>query len=335
MNSFTSFFKPAAVRATFCVVFAVVCFLACDRLIFFLASRTESQFNRCQAELNLQVDFPRDFFSTLIFGSSRTYRGIHPWYFQTELGQNARKEAKGKKRLKYSYLFYRQFKALHGKPQVVIYGLDYFAFKLVSKDLALMQLDKHYAKVTEYSGGVSLLLANKPHFDQLFIDMLNFVEESRKMKERGNKPQIPQLIDPFVGYAHQAGVLSERKPPDFEKLAYRPFPGMEGEYLQKLLEELDRDGVITILVMIPDYIGTYETNFEHGKFIRDIENLARPFANTHILNYNDPAVFPLHETRYFLDGGYGSENSHLSKEGARVFNAMLLRDIRRYYQGGN
>lgn len=318
-------------RAVVGVLLFVFCFLLCDRALFLLVSGAEEGFNRRLAALHPRERTPRGFFSTLIFGSSRTYRGIHPLYFWQKLHQRALKEARGKKRLKYDYLFYLQFRELHGPPRLVVMGLDYFMFKYPSDERALLQVDGKYARVARRNRGVSLLLANKPRFDQFFNDLLNRADEERK---EGGGGDAMELIDTFVGYPHQPGVLTEHKGVDFHRVSYRSYPGEEGEYLLRLLQETGRDGVTVALVMIPDYIGTYETNFQRDIFRRDIENLARPFPHAHILDYNDPAVFPLQESRYFLDGGYGNENSHLSAEGAQVFNTLLLRDLRRLYRGG-
>lgn len=331
MSSSISNFKSAVVRKALCFIFAAACFLACDRLLYFLASQAEDHFNHYLAELITRKHIPPSFYSTLIFGSSRTYRGIHPLYFWKKLRQKALKEASAYMRLKYDFLFYRQFRERHGKPRLVVLGLDYFMFRFATAERALLQLDRKYARVNRRAGGVSLLLANKPRFDQLLIDMLNQLDAGQKVKKRGAMNRVTHLIDPFVGNPHQPGVLKKKKTVDFNRVAYHPFPGEEGEYLLKLLKELHRDGVTAILVTIPEYIGTYETNFEQEKFIRDIEHLIRPYPNTHLLNYNNPAVFPLQNARNFLDGGYGNINSHLSLEGAKIFNAMLLKDLRKYY----
>lgn len=334
MSSFTSIFKRGAGRAVLHIAFTALCFLACDRLLFFLMKGGETRFNHAVAASVVQNEWPPHYFSTLIIGSSRTQRGIHPLYFWEELRQRAYREAKGNKRAKYDYYFYQHFRAAHGKPRVVIYGVDYFMFKIGSDERAMLQLrqGQSAAAPSPHAAGLSLLWANKPRFDQFLNDALNHVDNRLEPPRHPGEGAIQPLIDTFIGFSpRQRQNLVMEKPLDFRGLPYQPYPGLEGEYLKKLLEMLHQDGVTALLVMPPEYIGTYETNFEREKFVRDIQALIRPFPKAHFLNYNDPHRFPLDNPEYFQDGGYGREDSHLSSVGGVMFNRMLLHDIRRYY----
>jgi hypothetical protein len=125
-----------------------------------------------------------------------------------------------------------------------------------------------------------------------------------------------------------------KRPDTYIRQFFFRFPGKEGHYLEKLLEEMDRDNVAVILVGLPDYYGTYKTNFERRDFILDLKRWERKYKNVFFYNYNRSFKFPLKKKDYFLDGAYGLTNSHLSKIGAQVFNKMLIQDVKKHYASG-
>jgi hypothetical protein len=98
---------------------------------------------------------------------------------------------------------------------------------------------------------------------------------------------------------------------------YRAYPGKEGPYLKRLLEEWGRDGVTVLLIIIPDYIGTYETNFKQQKSLKDLKRLTRDYPNVHIYNFNRSNAFPPEREEYFYNGGWGKSNCHRSR--SRLF----------------
>ncbi|MCK7517049.1 MAG: hypothetical protein MZV64_04665 [Ignavibacteriales bacterium] len=62
-------------------------------------------------------------------------------------------------------------------------------------------------------------------------------------------------------------------------------------------------------------------------FIADVRRLVRSCATCRVLDYAGPARFPIATASYFLDGGYGSTNSHLSQAGAALFHRLWLPDV--------
>ena len=90
----------------------------------------------------------------------------------------------------------------------------------------------------------------------------------------------------YVGRETTPGKLITQMPRNLHLHRYWPYPGKEGPYLKQLLEEWDRDGVTVLMVIIPDYIGTYETNFEQQKSLNDLRRLTRDHPNVHIYNLN-------------------------------------------------
>lgn len=323
------------IYAVYAVIFILSLFVF-DRGLFYLLQAEEKKFYK-KKDFKLLFQRKRDFnkqflalpkgtYNTLIMGSSRTYRGIHPHYIYKRLGQKAFKIARAKAQPKFDYLFYKEYKKYAGIPQVVIYGVDYFIFRLKSDPFYLQFLHREEEK--EPNNGISLLISNKDRIDAFFTNMLE--KWDRPAWSDRHSPHLFQVIDPFIGYGKQEPLV-EGNPSRFETFEYEPYPGEEGPWFHKLLKEFEKDGVTVVLVFLPEYIGTYKSNFQQEAFIKDCHQLVKPFRNVFIHNYNRPGKFPLSNADYFLDGGYGKTNSHLSLEGARVFNRMLTKDLKKYY----
>ncbi len=99
--------------------------------------------------------------------------------------------------------------------------------------------------------------------------------------------------------------------------------------MKMLLDELHKDGVTVILLIIPDHFGTYRTNINRKRFRMDLQRLSKGMPNVHIMNYNHPKKFPLHNVKFFINGGWSRTNSHLSRTGAKVFNLMFIKDLKK------
>lgn len=281
------------------------------------------------------LKIPKGTYDTLIMGSSRTHRGIHPHYIHKRLGKTAFKIARGKTKPKFNYLFYNEYKKVAGIPEVVIYGVDYFIFKKETDPLFLQYIAKEEKQ--KPNAGVSLLIGNKTRIDGLLTNILEKFaaapETAVLPAQKGQKENkdIP-VIDPFIGYGKRnLEPINTKKPTRFKTFEYVPYPGGEGTWFLRLLRELEKDGVTTALVILPDYIGTYESNFQQEAFRKDIRERVKSFRNVYLFDYNRPGKFRLSDPAYFLDGGYGKTNSHLSRKGARVFNRMLAKDLKKCY----
>jgi hypothetical protein len=271
---------------------------------------------------------PKGTYNTLIMGSSRTHRGIHPYYLYRYLGQKAFKIARAKIRLKFNYYFYSQYKKYAGVPKVVIYGLDYFMFKLESNPYFMKFVGENDAADNAYTNGPLLLLSNKRKIDAFLNDSLEQLSDS--LNPAPGEPSAVNEIDPFIGYEKKSKLM-KHPPGHFKRLEYVHYPGQEGIYFTKLLNQWQRDGVQVVLVFLPDYIGAYESNFQQDLFKAEIRKLTEPYPNVVIYDYNRPDKFPLTNPAYFLDGNYGRTNSHLSREGASVLNRLLCEDLKKYY----
>lgn len=315
-------------------------FFAFDRILFQLIKAEEKNLFKKEdlsAVFFRKNDFNKNFFNlprgtydTVVMGSSRTYRGIHPYYLYQYLDKKAFKIAGAKTRPKFNYHFYGLYKKFAGVPKLVIYGVDYFMFKHKTSDPFFRQFMANTGGKL-FKDGLSLLIANKTQIDEILNQILELYSAGDRTvharQNRRKKQEIPDYIDPFVGYEKRKPI-DTRKPPRFETFEYRPYPGEEGFWFLKLLKELNRDGVSVALVILPSFIGTYESDFQRDTFLADIRQLARPFSNIFVLNYNHPDAFPMDNAGYFQDGGYGKTNSHLSARGARILNEMLARDLK-------
>jgi len=328
MNLFISDSKLKRVLST--VLLFLLALLLSDRLLFFLISTTESALFADRAFKNEFKKYMKDMpTSTLILGTSRTYEGIHPRYFLEILGENAYKEAQFGKGPKYNYYFYQFYRKQVGIPDIVIYGVDYFTFNMDSRNRWLSRFN--YRSKADYFMPGMLLLKYKKKINE-FIDSL--IEGLKTVLEKKSGPSTRRdfrQIQNYLGINPKKNTVISGKPKHFKRFLYQKSPGIEGEYFISLLELLNRDNVTVLLVMLPDHYGTNSSNIYKRVFIRDIRDLAGRFSNVKVYNYNSMQKFPLKRTEYFLNGGYGLTNSHLSRKGAHLFNRILLDDIRHHY----
>jgi hypothetical protein len=279
------------------------------------------------------LKLPKGTYNTLIMGSSRTHRGIHPFYIHKRLKQKAFKIAKAKIRLKFNYYFYNEYKKIAGVPKVVIYGLDYFMFKLESHPFFMQFVAPTEQNVRKYDQGPLLLVSNKAQVNDFVNNALeqwnrNITED---VEESNVGNQASDVVDPFKGYGKKESIPSQR-PPRFKRFKYEGYPGVEGQYFIRLLDQWREDDVQVVLVYLPDYIGTYLSNYQLDDFKAEIQKLTSGYDNITIYDYNRPEKFSLHNTAYFLDGGYGKTNSHLSIAGSRVFHRSFLKSLRKHYK---
>jgi len=319
----------------------IILLLVFDRGIFFLMRSMEKGQLQAKGLQNLFfqkrdfnkkfLELPKGTYSTLIMGSSRTHRGIHPLYIYKRLKQKAFKIAKAKIRLKFNYFFYQRYKEIAGTPKVVIYGLDYFMFKLKSNPYFMKWVsDEQPAKSSAYNNSVLLLAGNKAWVDEFLnheFEQLNGIIRAPR-KVAGGKFK---LIDPFIGY-RKSEKTDQHKPAYFKRFKYEGYPGKEGLFFIKLLELWKKDGVQVAMVYLPDYIGTYESNHQLNRFKNEIKRLTGPYKNVTIYDYDRPEKFALSNDAYFLDGGYGKTNSHLSLKGSRVFHRLFVKELKKHYR---
>ncbi len=311
-----------------------------DRGLFYLISRMEAGFYpKTEYEKRFEAFVKDKPYTTLIFGTSRTYEGIHPYYIQKHLNQLAFKETYRGKGPKYNYYFYKLYKKYAGVPRVVIYGVDYFIFNLKTDPKWLVRFDMEEKEKTEeavdYFSSPLLLVAHKKKIDNFMNNVVIHFQEVGVSGKTGETKKEFYDIQKYIGDAKtDKGLVTERFS-NYPRQTYPRFPGIEGDYFIKLLDELKQDGVTVVLVGLPDHMGSYKTNFQRNEFIQHLKTLWRYYKNLYIYNYNRPNKFPLINPLYFNDGGYGQTNSHLSLEGAKVFNEMLTKDLRKHYINNN
>ncbi len=311
------------------ILFLVLLFLS-DRFLFFLISSIESRLLVDHSFKKNFIDYSKNKnFNTIILGTSRTLEGIHPVYFSSLLNQNAYKEAQFGKGPKYNYLFYKFYKKHCGVPKVLIYGMDYFMFNLDSRIRWLHRFNHQENK--DYFGNFLMLLKYKKNIDDFTDIMLEKLKQG--LGESGNLVPLRDFvkIQKYRGVDFEKIRIDSERPDRFKHFRYHKFPGVEGDYFLKLLEECQKDEVKVILVFIPNYYGTNVTNIQRQLFYEDIHKIVKPFDNINIYNYNKIKKFPLKNREYFLNGGYGLTNSHLSKKGAALFNRKFLKDIKHHY----
>ena len=325
MNSSTSNSKIKRIVTT--ILMLAGFFLLLDRGLFFLISLAENGFYKEKTYNQRFTDYVKErHFNMLILGTSRTYEALHPVYFKETKIWNPFKEAQFGKNPKYNYYFYKEYKKVAGIPEVVVYGIDYFIFNTTSNKRWLARFDL-IDDDRDYLGTPSMLISNKLEIDDFMNDIIDrFREKWEGIQADRNRMDFVD-IQGYIGTQPEKSEVVAKKPRVFKKQKYRVYPGREGQYLKMLLEELHQDGVTVVLLILPDHFGTYRTNFNRRRLRMDLKRLSQGMPNVHIANYNLPKKFPLKNVSLFINGGWGRTNSHLSKEGAKRFSRMFIRDL--------
>jgi hypothetical protein len=307
-----------------------------DRGLFLLIYNIEANFytsNRFEERFARFVEEKQ--YSTLILGTSRTYEAIHPVYIEKHLGQKTFKETYQGKGPKYNYYFYKLYKKYAGFPKVVIYGVDYFIYNIETdpKWMARFTIEKQdETETVDLFSSPLLLLEYKKKIDNFHNNVLSRLQEKKSSQEEAELFKDFIKIHDYLGIETSNNKLVTRPPHSYFRQIFIRYPGKEGRYFRKLLDELDNDRVTVILVGLPDYYGSFKTNFQRELFVFHLKTLKRDYKNLHVYNYNRPRKFELSNRAYFNDGGWGQTNSHLSKTGAREFNRLLCEEIRKHYR---
>ncbi len=318
-------------KKKFVLFFSIIIFIFFfDKILFHLLQTWEKKFYQNKNFQNRFIKFPGNTYDTLIMGSSRSHKGIHAYYLFKYLNLRAKNFAHSACSAQFNYLFYKKYKKFAKIPDVVIYGVDYFIFSLNSNPRWLQYFEQSKSHSTINKEGIFSLIKNKKQIDSFLNNVINRINNKisnnfrLKKKHRG-------YIDDFTGFPGKI-ISKKTEKRHFRKIDYTEYPGKEGKYFRKLMEVLNKDNVTVFLVYIPDYIGTYKTNYQKNKLREDIRKITKKFNNVYILDFNNPEIFPLRNKNFFLDGDFGNMNSHLSRNGARVFNRMLTKRIRKILQ---
>jgi hypothetical protein len=314
-----------------CACLFILAIFLFDRGLFYLLSSLENNFYpRTEFEKQFELFVKDKKYSTLILGTSRAYEGIHPYYLEKRLNQKAFKEACQGKGPKYSYYFYNIFKKYCGVPRVVIYGVDYFIYNITSDPKWMARFDTgEEEKGVNLFAGPLLLIKNKKKIDNFLNNVIIHLT---------GKTEADDTIQQFIAFQEYKGGDNEKQDlvlepgKKFVKQKFLPPPGIEGDYFEKLLAEMNHDGVTVILVALPDFFGTLMTNNQQYLFVDHLKEFHQKYKNVHILDYSRPGAFPTKIPDYFMDGGYGRTNSHLSRKGARLFNKILAKGLKEYYK---
>lgn len=324
--------RSKALRFLATLIALAAAFFLLDKGLYRLLASAEDAFYRDPAFAAEFRDYVKDkTFDTLILGSSRAYEAIHPAYFEKRLGSRAFKEAYFGRSSRYHYLFYQFYKGIAGRPRFVVYGVDYFMFTTISDKRWLTKFEPQ-SRPPRFFESPSLLLERKKETEDFLNDLRAAVEGGGANDNTVRAARDFDRIQKYTGRPAREGRIVTVRPERYTPALYYPYPGKEGRNFRNLLDELDRDGIRVFLVTIPDYIGTYETDFERRKFLEDLGRLAEGQANVRILDFNRPEIFPLDRADYFLNGGWGLTNSHLSRKGAVLYNRLLLRKLAPYYK---
>lgn len=345
MSSSTFNSKLSLKRAGLLVILAAALFLFFDRGLFFLLRETSFYFYQ---KSSLGKDYygkttflKKNQFNTLILGSSRTKEGILPLHLFENLGLRAYNAGSPGRYPQFHYYFYLKFKQENGIPRIVIIGMDYFIFSKES-NLNQLQIVKgetppdiqriDHKNITnpasQLLSKISLLFRSKKELDTFIMDIIDFT--AMHVEKPNSRQIVPAGVSSYQGLFGRVPEESRVKPSQWETSPYSPFPGIEGNYLKMLLDELREDRVRVFLVGIPDYINIYATNIEHEAYAADIARLAQTYPRVIFINYNTPEHFSLSNPDFFVDGRYGERISHLSVFGAKNLNKKLCQDIKKY-----
>lgn len=313
----------------------VVSLVAFDRLLAAGFARTRVSPTQ-QSQLNQKLAEARQAgpYDVLVLGTSRAFEAIHPRDISERTGARVFKEAFQGKAPRYYYEFYRRYRRIVGKPKVAVYAVDYFLFDIKSErwtpDVAEGSPTSAVPQAPRSRGlhWPLLLVEDKQANDRAIVRMLQDWQEQVAPQHEPNPERYPADMDAYRGNTMaRSGDPAVPEPAQYTRNPFRRFPGEEGEYFVRLLEDLERDGVEVLLVGLPDFIATYRTNIEQAQFAEIFSRLAASRRNCVFVNYNDPARFPLSNPSYFIDGKYGNGNSHLSKDGVAALLPLFLPDL--------
>ncbi|MHB8054031.1 MAG: hypothetical protein ACYDH3_02095 [Candidatus Aminicenantales bacterium] len=310
-------------------------FAAFDRLLMlgfkasashYYASLDTGDFNS-----NKTIIFGQGDGDILIFGSSRAGRAFGENQLSALLNKRVIKDANAGRFPRFFYYYYLKYRSNHARPAAVFYGTDYFMFEKTTSPKDLAALDKTIKldvlnpsgsvnEASAFLSRVSWLFRKKPEIDNYLGDRLKLERDA----EAGDLTAGETKESP------QAGKRRKRPKPvrSQHPRTYQAYPGIEGDYLQKLLALLEEDGVPVFIVFIPDYAGTNQINFEQKKFKADVGALARPYKNASVLDFNRPDRFDLNNPSLFREGAESRSNCHLSFEGRKRFTVKLIDAVR-------
>ena len=213
-----------------------------------------------------------------------------------------------------------------GVPKLVVYGVDFFIYNIASERRLLLRFPESAALPYRPFSSFSLLWSNKASIDQGLNSLLNQWQEQSAGDGVFDPERNAADMEKFLG--ENMTMVDKSEPTgEFDKVPFFHYPGLEGEYFEKLMIALDRDRVTVVLVGLPDYIGTLETNVGYKKYVRAMKNLVLNYHDFHFFDYNQRWIFPLEDASLFINGGYGQTNSHLNKAGAELFNRRFMEDL--------
>ena len=212
MNLFIFNFKSKKTKAVYLIILSLLIFTFLDRFTYLSFQKLSSYFYNIPIvnfnDLKISKK-EKEFYNTLIFGSSRTKQGIHPWYLKELLGLNSYKVSRAGTYFKYNYHFYSIYKNKFKVPAYVIYGVDYFIFKQMSsrrkmnsllgrnrkkQNLTNTDLNSKHLFLLHFP---SILLAKKKNIETFFVDVIDYLTSRKKKSER-------PLISNFKGKKKQS-----------------------------------------------------------------------------------------------------------------------------------
>lgn len=329
----TGAFRPADVVGL--VALLVISFVVFDRFLFLAVRVGTAEYYRSVKTdtMTWGVPYGRGDGTVLVLGTSRSLYGFSDPVISKALGMKVYKDALPGHYPQHNYYFLEKYEEHFGAPNLVVYGLDYFMFEKDSIDLDAVRPRPNPAEGRLDPGAVenlgfralsrvSWLYRLKPQIDAVLSDILTHGLKTRGEPRRARvfirRDALGNIREDEDGLPAVSNLTSSRA-----KHRYTPWPGKEGDYFVRLLERLEREGVRTILVMLPEYIRVYLTNFERDKFRADIRALAAHFRNVSILDVNRPDGFDLEDRSLFWDPDGSRTNSHLAGKGARLLSQKL------------
>jgi len=173
---------------------------------------------------------------------------------------------------------------------------------------------------------VSWLFRMKPVTDKFLADLTASDEQSPDQESPKRRPKRRLGLQKRRASEPEVRIVP-RRPSSWRKRPYAAAPGKEGLFFVRLLEELDRESVPTFLVILPEYIASFETNFEQDKFRADIARLAAPYKHITIIDLDRPDKFDLEDPELYGDLGWGISNCHMLDKGARLFSRKLAAEV--------
>ena len=250
----------------------------------------------------------------VILGNSHAGLGVNPRVMKEDSDSIYNFAFGGCNSLYYRIWYEYVFKENYPKPEYVIYAVDWLMFdstlanRSFDVDIRFMPVDV-----------LVKVLLKEEHVGKknLVFNRFNLIAKQRKLQHIFYQEEKFNPVEFYHGYVplepkRLHGMVKSPKESPMSKIGMREF--------DRLLDDLEKDGIQIIFVNIPEYIPAWNTNDIEARFYY-LDSVAASRSIPY-LKYNHELKTDFNEdTTNFRDW------IHLTEKGANVFSERLSKDL--------